>query len=84
MVACAMRATCVGELSIGEEHFPIGIVTNMEGGGNEPVNEPSKRGGGQRYSSKSTEAEPHQRMSPVFMYGRSRESDFTRELKEIF
>jgi hypothetical protein len=80
MVACAMRATCVGELSIGEEHFPIGIVTNMEGGGNEP----RKRGGGQPYSSKSTEAEPHQRMSPVFMNGRSRESDFTRELKEIF
>ena len=73
MVACAMRATCVGELSIGEEHFPIGIVTNMEGGGNEPVNEPSKRGGGQRYSSlfKSTEAEPHQHVcSPVFKCGK--------------
>jgi hypothetical protein len=31
-----MRATCVGELSTGEEHFPRGIITNTEGGDSKP------------------------------------------------
>ena len=83
IVACAMRATCVGELSIGKEHFPRGIITNTKGGETKPG-----KGVGGNVIHRSSRVR-RQNLTSTYAARcssaeRSREIDFTRELKKIF